>query len=218
MEHLMILRVLLLVLGVAIGGSVTLARADTMVTGTVFCDQCKDGQRSIFDYPLSGATVAVECGSGGAVLKEDTTNWLGFYTVRVDGSQDLSACTARVVAAPSSCGAAAGPPRPLALMFRMLGWRCTRPRSRCCRSRGSRRILPPGAGGGGGEGGGGHGRSGGAPPSSFRPPPPSPAAVPVVPSPPPPSRAHRRRPCRALRRRAKWRPPLAPTSTHFFAR
>lgn len=25
-----------------------------MVTGTVFCDQCKDGQVSLFDYPLYG--------------------------------------------------------------------------------------------------------------------------------------------------------------------
>ncbi|OAY66375.1 hypothetical protein ACMD2_18636 [Ananas comosus] len=156
-----------------------------MVTGTVFCDQCKDGQRSIFDYPLSGATVAVECGSGGAVLKEDTTNWLGFYTVRVDGSQDLSACTARVVAAPSSCGAAAGPPRPLALMFRMLGMALyAAEEPLLSEPREPVGFCPPGAGGGGG--GGGRGRSGGAPPSSFRPPPPSPAAVPVVPSPPPP--------------------------------
>lgn len=26
----------------------------TMVSGTVFCDQCKDGQISLFDYPLNG--------------------------------------------------------------------------------------------------------------------------------------------------------------------
>lgn len=25
-----------------------------MVSGTVFCDQCKDGQVSLFDYPLNG--------------------------------------------------------------------------------------------------------------------------------------------------------------------
>lgn len=30
------------------------ARADTIVSGIVFCDQCKDGQVSFFDYPLSG--------------------------------------------------------------------------------------------------------------------------------------------------------------------
>lgn len=30
------------------------AHGDAMVTGTVFCDQCKDGQVSLFDYPLYG--------------------------------------------------------------------------------------------------------------------------------------------------------------------
>lgn len=25
-----------------------------VVSGTVFCDQCKDGQISLFDYPLNG--------------------------------------------------------------------------------------------------------------------------------------------------------------------
>lgn len=39
-----------LILAAAIDG----AHADAMVTGTVFCDQCKDGQRSLFDYPLYG--------------------------------------------------------------------------------------------------------------------------------------------------------------------
>ena len=39
-----------LILSVAIDGT----QADTMVTGTVFCDQCKDGQRSLFDYPING--------------------------------------------------------------------------------------------------------------------------------------------------------------------
>lgn len=24
------------------------------VTGSVFCDQCKDGERSLFDFPVSG--------------------------------------------------------------------------------------------------------------------------------------------------------------------
>lgn len=30
------------------------AYGDAMVTGTVFCDQCKDGQISLYDYPLYG--------------------------------------------------------------------------------------------------------------------------------------------------------------------
>lgn len=28
-----------------------------VVTGTVFCDQCKDGEISIFDYPINGKYV-----------------------------------------------------------------------------------------------------------------------------------------------------------------
>lgn len=41
----------LVLVGVAtIGG----ARGDTMVSGTVFCDQCKDGEISVLDYPLGG--------------------------------------------------------------------------------------------------------------------------------------------------------------------
>jgi len=39
-----------LILSVAIDGT----KADTMLTGTVICDQCKDGQRSLFDYPVNG--------------------------------------------------------------------------------------------------------------------------------------------------------------------
>lgn len=35
-------------------GEILLVSADTMVTGMVFCDQCKDGQRSFFDSPLYG--------------------------------------------------------------------------------------------------------------------------------------------------------------------
>jgi hypothetical protein len=30
------------------------AQADALVSGTVFCDQCKDGERSLFDYPVYG--------------------------------------------------------------------------------------------------------------------------------------------------------------------
>jgi hypothetical protein len=36
-----------------IGGTLRV-NADTIVTGMVFCDQCKDGERSFFDYPLFG--------------------------------------------------------------------------------------------------------------------------------------------------------------------
>lgn len=44
---------LLLVVAATIGG----ARGDTMVSGTVFCDQCKDGEVSVLDYPLGGELV-----------------------------------------------------------------------------------------------------------------------------------------------------------------
>lgn len=38
------------IVGAVIGG----VNGDAMVSGSVFCDQCKDGQVSLFDYPLSG--------------------------------------------------------------------------------------------------------------------------------------------------------------------
>ncbi|KAG6479347.1 uncharacterized protein LOC122020969 [Zingiber officinale] len=99
------------------------ASATTLVTGTVYCDQCKDGERSFFDYPLSGATVAVTCGGsdGAATVYKEETNWFGSYSVYLDGSPDLGGCYARVVGAPAVCGAAAGPARGLTLLFRMFG-------------------------------------------------------------------------------------------------
>jgi hypothetical protein len=39
-----------IILAAAIDG----AQADALVSGTVFCDQCKDGERSLFDYPVYG--------------------------------------------------------------------------------------------------------------------------------------------------------------------
>jgi hypothetical protein len=33
------------------------APASTVVAGMVFCDQCKDGARGLFDYPLYGGSV-----------------------------------------------------------------------------------------------------------------------------------------------------------------
>lgn len=45
-----LLFVCFLIFGAAIDGS----QGDAMVAGTVFCDQCKDGQRSLFDYPVYG--------------------------------------------------------------------------------------------------------------------------------------------------------------------
>ncbi|KAI8533134.1 hypothetical protein RHMOL_Rhmol11G0272500 [Rhododendron molle] len=98
------------------------AQGDAMVTGAVFCDQCKDGQISLFDYPLRGRKVAVACAdSNGQITmwKEETTNWFGNYAMTFEGTPDLSGCYARVSGSGPGCGAAAGPPKNLRLMFRM---------------------------------------------------------------------------------------------------
>ncbi|KAK6946393.1 hypothetical protein RJ641_013937 [Dillenia turbinata] len=110
-----------LLLAAAIDGT----EADTMVTGTVFCDQCKDGHRSLFDYPLYGMKVRMACtGSDGqtTIWREETTNWFGSYAMRFDGTPDLRNCYAQVSGAnqgSTGCGAAAGPAQSLRLMFRM---------------------------------------------------------------------------------------------------
>ncbi|XP_042493757.1 protodermal factor 1 [Macadamia integrifolia] len=97
-------------------------QGDAMVTGTVFCDQCKDGQRSFFDYPLDGAKVVVACGGNDGQVtmwKEETTNMMGSYAMRFNGSPDLRGCYAQVSGTNSAagCGASAGPPKNLKLMF-----------------------------------------------------------------------------------------------------
>ncbi|XP_010271566.1 PREDICTED: uncharacterized protein LOC104607596 [Nelumbo nucifera] len=99
---------------------------DAMVTGTVFCDQCRDGEKSLFDYPLYGVKVTVVCGgsNGQATMwKEETTNWFGNYAMRFEGTPDLSGCYAQVSNSgqdsPTGCAASAGPARNLRLMFRM---------------------------------------------------------------------------------------------------
>ncbi|KAL5725742.1 hypothetical protein ACHQM5_008857 [Ranunculus cassubicifolius] len=91
------------------------ARADSIVTGTVFCDQCKDGKMSLFDYPLSGMKVRISCGW---IEKEETTNWVGSYSVRFDGNPDLSSCYAHLLGGNNVCAALAGPPQQLRLVFR----------------------------------------------------------------------------------------------------
>ncbi|KAL6211928.1 hypothetical protein ACLB2K_017151 [Fragaria x ananassa] len=99
------------------------AQADTMVSGTVFCDQCKDGERSLFDYPVYGIKVQVACSdSNGRVTmsREETTNWFGNYAVKFDGTPDLSGCYAKVSSSgQGSCGIPAGPAQSLRLVFRM---------------------------------------------------------------------------------------------------
>lgn len=91
-----------------------------LVTGTVFCDQCKDGQLTLFDYPLYGIKVTMACpGSDGqsTVSREETTNWFGNYAMRFDGTPNLDGCYAQVSGNGNGCGAAAGPARSVKLMF-----------------------------------------------------------------------------------------------------
>ncbi|XP_065867549.1 uncharacterized protein [Euphorbia lathyris] len=102
-------------------------QGDAMVSGTVFCDQCKDGQRSLFDYPIYGIKVRMACAdSNGQITmsKEETTNWFGNYAMRIDGSPDLSNCYAQVSgngegSQANECASAAGPAQKLRLTFRM---------------------------------------------------------------------------------------------------
>ncbi|CAK9153653.1 unnamed protein product [Ilex paraguariensis] len=100
-------------------------QGDAVVTGTVFCDQCKDGQISLFDYPLYGIKVAMACpGSDGqfTILGEETTNWLGNYAMRFQGIPDLSGCYAQVLTGGQGsmgCGMAAGAAQYPRLVFRM---------------------------------------------------------------------------------------------------
>ncbi|KAF8113920.1 hypothetical protein N665_0044s0034 [Sinapis alba] len=102
------------------------------VTGSVFCDQCKDGERSLFDFPVSGIKVSVTCSDeNGQVYmsREETTNWLGGYVMRFDGTPDLSNCYAQVSdngaqqqGSKSSCSIASGPAQKLKLMFSFFGF------------------------------------------------------------------------------------------------
>ncbi|GAU33627.1 hypothetical protein TSUD_310350 [Trifolium subterraneum] len=113
-----------LILSVTIDGT----KADTLVTGTVICDQCKDGQRSLFDYPVNGAKVTLSCSDSNdqiTMSREETTNWFGSYTMRFDGAPDLGGCSAHVSGSNNreggsmSCGEGAGPAQNPRLMFRM---------------------------------------------------------------------------------------------------
>ncbi|KAL9690454.1 hypothetical protein QQ045_010852 [Rhodiola kirilowii] len=104
------------------------ANAATIVTGTVFCDQCKDGHLSLFDYPISGIKVAVACpGSDqqGTIVGEETTNWLGTYSIKFDGTPDLSSCFVQVAGSNGdthNCTAAAGPARRLRALFKFFDY------------------------------------------------------------------------------------------------
>lgn len=93
-----------------------------MVSGSVFCDQCKDGQVTLFDYPLTGIKVSMVCpGQSGqpTVIGEVTTNWLGGYVMRFEGAPEMSGCRAQVSGNGQGCGAVAGPSRSLNMVFQM---------------------------------------------------------------------------------------------------
>ncbi|XP_074275650.1 uncharacterized protein LOC141599519 [Silene latifolia] len=102
----------------------------TMVTGTVFCDQCKDGQVSMFDYPISGMKVAMVCpGDDGqmTMVDEGTTNMFGSYGMSFQGTPDLTNCFIQISnnnnepGSSNKCGASSGPPKSVRQMFSMFG-------------------------------------------------------------------------------------------------
>uniref|UniRef100_A0A0A0LJ27 Pollen Ole e 1 allergen and extensin family protein n=1 Tax=Cucumis sativus TaxID=3659 RepID=A0A0A0LJ27_CUCSA len=109
--------------------SATTAYGAAIISGTVFCDQCKDGQISFFDFdlPVNGVKVTLACGDGKGGffnVRDDVTNFLGSFVMKVDGTPDLRGCTAKVSgAAPGSrtnCTVPGSPPRSLKLVFRLL--------------------------------------------------------------------------------------------------
>jgi hypothetical protein len=53
------LLILLLVLGFTAVAEATVPAASTVVAGMVFCDQCKDGAKGLFDYPLYGTVLVL---------------------------------------------------------------------------------------------------------------------------------------------------------------
>ncbi|KAI4311603.1 hypothetical protein MLD38_036486 [Melastoma candidum] len=108
--------------------SINVARAYTLVSGTVYCDQCRDGLVSLFDYPVFGVKVMLACANDqGQVTmsREENTDWFGGYGIAFDGTPDLSNCYVRIVGgdgqSTTGCGESAGPPRGLRLTFRFFG-------------------------------------------------------------------------------------------------
>lgn len=74
----------------------------------------------------AGIKVTMACpGDDGqfTMLREETTNWLGNYAMRFDGTPNLSGCYTQVSGSngqgSNGCGAAAGPAKYLRLMFNM---------------------------------------------------------------------------------------------------
>ncbi|KAI3804013.1 hypothetical protein L1987_32181 [Smallanthus sonchifolius] len=98
------------------------ARGDTTVTGTVFCDQCRDGEFDALDYPLGGVRILLACpGEHGdfTVLREETTNWLGTYTTSFAGTASMDGCRAQLAGDGQGCGPAVGPAQDFRITLRM---------------------------------------------------------------------------------------------------
>ncbi|GAB2267911.1 hypothetical protein Dimus_002885 [Dionaea muscipula] len=152
--------VLLIAIAIAIvAATINGVQGGAVVTGSVFCDQCKDGSISLFDYPLYGVKVGMACpGSDGqmTMVGEETTNVFGGYMMRFDGNPNLSSCNAQVLApdqASTGCTAVAGPAKSLRLMFSMFGMEMysvdallpqpVQPMSFCPRSSSTPTLPPP---------------------------------------------------------------------------
>lgn len=77
------------------------------------------------NYIYAGIKVGIACPGSDeqfTMWREETTNWLGSYSIKLDGTPDLSGCYAQVsgnAQGSSGCGAAAGPAMYPRLMFRM---------------------------------------------------------------------------------------------------
>ncbi|KAL6874686.1 hypothetical protein ACP4OV_013351 [Aristida adscensionis] len=66
------------------------------VTGRVYCDPCRAGFETNVSYPVSGATVKVECrpfgGSQETMKATSTTDKLGWYKVEIDQDHQEEIC------------------------------------------------------------------------------------------------------------------------------
>ncbi|KAL8234412.1 hypothetical protein R6Q59_020512 [Mikania micrantha] len=106
----------------AAAAAIDVARGDTTVTGTVFCDQCKDGRFDALDYPLGGIRILLACPAEHGqfvVMREETTNWLGAYTTSFVGTPDMGGCRAQLSGDVQGCGAVVGPAQDLRLTLKM---------------------------------------------------------------------------------------------------
>lgn len=78
---------------------------------------------SIVYLCFAGVKVTMACAdSNGQITmsREETTNWLGNYAMRVEGNPDLSNCYVQVSSSgQGNCNAASGPAQKLRLMFKM---------------------------------------------------------------------------------------------------